>query len=81
MRLFVCNINPVLQEADVKALFQAYGDVDYFRLEFDKETYRSKGYAYVDMSPPEAKRAQSELNGIKLKGCELIVKPARRGDA
>jgi RNA recognition motif-containing protein len=80
MRLFVCNINPEVQEADVMDLFQKYGEILGFHLEQDKETCRSKGYAYIDMSYADAGRAQNELNGLEYRGYELVVKPARSGE-
>ena len=77
MKLLVRNLARTTTEAELLAMFQAYGKVQYCTLVMDKETGGSKGYGFVEMpSPGEAKAAMKNLNGKDIAGSKIRVKKA-----
>jgi len=75
--IFVGNLdfrNRVVGET----LFEPYGKVDRVNLVTDRDTGRSRGFAFVEMTDSvEAHRAISVLNGADLEGRALNVNEAR----
>jgi RNA recognition motif-containing protein len=56
---------------------EQYGIVDSVKVIKDRETGRSKGFAFVEMQDDEdAKRAIDELNEKELEGRQMVVKEA-----
>lgn len=77
MKLIVRNIDRNISEADLLVLFEAHGRVQYCNLVLDKDTGRSKGFAFVEMPRPgEAKAAMKQLNGRDLGSEKIRVKRA-----
>ncbi len=59
-------------------MFEQYGTVDRVNLVTDRDTGRSRGFAFVEMSnTEEADRAIAGLNGANLEGRALNVNEAR----
>lgn len=59
-------------------MFEAYGAVDRVSIITDRDTGRSRGFAFVEMSnDEEADRAINALNGANLGGRTLNVNEAR----
>lgn len=78
MRLLVRNLDRSTTEADLRALFEAYGRVQSCTIVLDRETGGSKGFAFVEMPKPgEAKAAVRNSNGIELDGARIRVKNAQ----
>lgn len=78
MKLIVRNLSRSTTETEVRALFEAYGTVQYCNLVMDKETGESKGFGFVEMpNPGEAKAATKNLNGKDLAGSKIRVKKAQ----
>ena len=78
-RLYVGNISWNTTEDDLRSAFGT-GDrnVTDCHIVMDRETGRSRGFAFVEMgSDDEAKAAIDELNGTSLDGRELRVNEAR----
>ena len=76
--IFVGNLDFSTTEASIRALFEAYGNVDKVNLITDRDTGRSRGFAFVEMTDPaEADRAITALNGTNLDGRALNVNEAR----
>jgi RNA recognition motif-containing protein len=76
--IFVGNLDFGATEESVRALFEPYGTVDRVSLITDRETGRSRGFAFVEMSDGrQAERAITELNGAKIDGRALNVNEAR----
>lgn len=62
---------------DLEAAFATYGQVTSCRIVQDKETGRSKGYGFVEMSNDEkATTAIATLDEKELDGRMIVVKPA-----
>ena len=78
MNIYVGNLSYDMAEADLRQAFEAYGQVTSVRLIMDRETGRSKGFAFVEMaSDTEGNAAIAALNGKALKGRAVTVNVAR----
>lgn len=76
--LFVGNLNFQATEADIRAQFEPFGQVARVHIATDRETGRSRGFAFVEMpNDEEAKRAMTELDGKMMDGRPLKVNEAR----
>ena len=78
MNIYVANIDFKATDADLKQLFQPYGDVSSAKIIIDKETQRSRVFGFVEMADDAAaNQAISKLNGSSFQGKNLDVSPAR----
>jgi len=76
--IFVGNLSYDSTEDTVRALFERYGVVNSARIMTDRETGRSRGFAFVEMeNETEADQAIQALNGYKMEGRALNVNEAR----
>jgi len=76
--IFVGNLDFGATDDQVRTIFEAYGTVDRVSIKTDRETGRSRGFAFVEMSnEAEAERAIAALNGTNLGGRALNVNEAR----
>lgn len=76
--IFVGNLNFAATDSSVRAMFEEYGTVDRVNLVTDRDTGRSRGFAFVEMSnTEEADRAISGLNGRDFEGRALNINEAR----
>lgn len=77
MKLLARNLARTTTEAELKVLFETYGKVQYCTLATDKETGKSKGFAFIEMPRPgDAKAAVKNLNGKDVAGNKIRVKKA-----
>jgi cold-inducible RNA-binding protein len=76
--IFVGNLDFAATESSLRALFEPYGKVDRVNMVTDRDTGRSRGFAFVEMSnTQEADRAIAGLNGVDFEGRALNVNEAR----
>src|ERR1700752_729272 len=76
--LYVGNLPHSTTEPDLRNLFSSYGQVDNISIITDRETGRSRGFAFVEMTDSgEAEKAIAALNGTELGGRALKVNEAR----
>ncbi|HLI84642.1 MAG TPA: RNA-binding protein [Bryobacteraceae bacterium] len=76
--IFVGNLNFSATESSVRSLFEPYGNVERVSVVTDRDTGRSRGFAFVEMSDAaEADRAIAGLNGTDLEGRTLKINEAR----
>ena len=76
--IFVGNLDFGATEESVRSLFEAYGAVERVSLMTDRDTGRSRGFAFVEMTDTEeADRAITALNGSNFGGRALNVNEAR----
>ena len=76
--IFVGNLAFSCTEESVRSLFERYGQVNSARIMTDRETGRSRGFAFVEMTDAaEADRAIAALNGTDLDGRALNINEAR----
>jgi cold-inducible RNA-binding protein len=77
MKLFVAAIPYDFDDVDLKEMFELYGEVNSAKVILDKETGKSRGFGFVDMSDDnEAKIAIETLDGAAIKGKKMSVKQA-----
>ena len=76
--IFVGNLDFAATDSSVRTMFERYGTVDRVNLVTDRDTGRSRGFAFVEMSSTEeADRAIAGLNGTNFEGRTLNVNEAR----
>ena len=76
-RVYVGNLSFQTTESDLSSLFENIGQVDSINLIMDRDTGRSKGFAFVEMSNDDAEKAIAQLNGTEVNGRALTVNEAR----
>ena len=76
-RLYVGNLSYEATEAELEDLFKGFGNVRSVEIIYNPRTYKSKGYAFVEMQMLEdAQRASEVLHGQPFMGRELMVSAA-----
>jgi cold-inducible RNA-binding protein len=76
--IFVGNLSFNTAEDELRQLFQAYGQVDRVSILTDRETGRSRGFAFVEMAnAEEGEKAIAGLNGTQVGGRTINVNEAR----
>lgn len=84
--IYVGNLDFGATEDSIRSIFEPYGTVDRVNLITDRDTGRSRGFAFVEMPhSKEAEQAITALNGKTLGTRALNVTEARpkidRGDS
>ena len=78
MKLYVGNLSFETSEQDLEKVFGEVGTVESTNLIEDRDTGRSRGFAFVEMSSKEeGQDAITKLNGKEISGRELIVNEAK----
>ena len=76
--LYVGNLPHSTTEAELRNLFEAHGAVEKITLVTDRNTGRSRGFGFVEMSNAnEAGSAIATLNGTDLGGRTLTINEAK----
>jgi len=76
-KLFVGNLSFQTTKSDVRAAFEQYGAVESVAIITDRDTGRSKGFGFVEMSEEDANKAIAGLSGSELDGRALTVNEAK----
>jgi hypothetical protein len=78
MNLYVSNLSYNLTDNELREAFERFGAVTHARIILDRETGRSRGFAFVEMpNDDEARAAINGLNSTELSGRPLKVVEAR----
>ena len=78
MNIYVGNLSYNTTEDDLRAAFQAHGEVSSVAIITDKYSGQSKGFGFVEMADDEkAKEAIGSLDGSDLSGRQIKVNEAR----
>src|SRR5205807_8741919 len=76
--LYVGNLPHSTTEAELRNLFEPHGQVQRVSMVTDRETGRSRGFAFVEMTDAgEAEKAIAALNGTQLGGRALTINEAK----
>lgn len=76
--LFVGNMSFQTTEVELRALFEPFGEITRIQVMTDRDTGRSRGFAFVEMaSDDEAAKAITALNSKEVDGRALNVNEAR----
>ena len=77
-KIFVGNFSFSATEAELRSLFEPHGAIDSVTIVTDRDTGRSRGFAFVEMANnSEADAAIQALNGADFGGRPLTVNEAR----
>jgi RNA recognition motif-containing protein len=76
-RIYVGNLSYQTTETDLTQLFEQAGQVESVNIITDRDTGRSKGFAFVEMAGDEADKAIAQFNGAEVNGRALTVNEAR----
>ena len=76
--IFVGNLDFNATDSSLRSLFEPYGDIARVNVVTDRDTGRSRGFAFVEMTDnSQADQAIAALNGVNLDGRALNVNEAR----
>lgn len=77
-RLYIGNLSWAVKDEQLAEIFGKYPSVTSAAVLMDRETGRSRGFGFVEMSDDnEATQAIAELNDFEVDGRKLIVNEAR----
>ena len=78
MNIYISNLTYDVNDSDLRELFEEYGEVSSAKVIFDRETGRSRGFAFVEMNnDTEGQKAIDELNGVEYDNKVISVSVAR----
>ena len=82
MNIYVGNLAYTATEEELKTAFEAFGVVTSVKIVRERETGRSRGFAFVEMEDGEgANNAVAQMNGKAVGGRNLVVNEARPREA
>ena len=77
-KLYVGNLPYSFRDSDMEQAFSQFGTVTSAKVMMERDTGRSKGFGFVEMSSPaEAQAAIEGMNGQQIGGRGLVVNEAR----
>ena len=78
MKIYVGNLSWNADESDLRDAFSAHGEVTSAQIITDRESGRSRGFAFVEMpNDAEAKDAISAVNNKEIDGRQVKVNEAK----
>ena len=78
MNIFIAGLNYNMSEAELGELFAEYGEITSAKVIMDRETGRSRGFGFVEMtSDTDGQKAINELNGAEYDQKTISVSIAR----
>ena len=76
-KLYVGNFPFSADEAQLRELFSAYGEISELAMITDRDTGRSKGFAFITFATQQAAEKALELDGKDLGGRNMRVNIAQ----
>ncbi len=74
MNIFVGSLPFHVEEAELRSIFEEYGEVASAKIITDKFSGKSRGFGFIEMTNDElAQKAIDELNGAELDGRTIVV--------
>ena len=77
MNMYVSNLGFQVTGEELKSMFSKYGEVISAKVIADRETGRSRGFAFVEMADEAAEKAMRELDGTQADGRAISVTKAK----
>mgnify|MGYP002264694425 FL=1 len=78
MNIYISNLSYGVDDADLQTLFAEYGEVTSAKVIMDRETGRSRGFGFVEISDDAmGQKAIDELNGAEYDGKVINVNVAK----
>ena len=78
--LYVGNLPWSIKSEDLTKVFSTHGEVISSRVITDRETGRSRGFGFVEVSKDDAEKIIEALNGTELDGRVITVNEAKNRD-
>jgi RNA recognition motif-containing protein len=79
-KMFIGGLPYEVSEEELSALFAEHGELKEVHIATDRETGKSKGFAFVTYaSHADGKKALPSLKGLKVGGRKLTVQEAKSG--
>ena len=75
--MYVSNLSFQVTDEQLKSLFDKFGEVTSAKVIIDRETGRSRGFAFVEMADKAGEDAMKELDGSNLDGRTISVAKAK----
>lgn len=80
MNIYIGNLPGSITEEKLKTLFASFGEIESVKLIKDRFSGRPKGFGFIEMpSNSEADQAIKALNGNRVEGSDIKVRPADPG--
>ena len=76
-KVYVGSLSYDVTADDLQSFFGQYGDIEETRLITDRETGRSKGFAFITYANQNGAQAALVANGVELQGRKIRVNIAR----
>jgi cold-inducible RNA-binding protein len=77
-KIYVGNLSFSVTDSSLQEMFAPFGTVSSAKIIMDRDSGRSKGFGFVEMSTDqEAQEAISKLNGTQVEGRAITVNEAR----
>ena len=77
MKIFVAGLPLDMDDAELEEFFEKFGKVDSVKVALDRQTGKSRGFAFVEMPvSSEAREAIATLNNLGIGKKVLVVKEA-----
>lgn len=76
-KLYVGNLSYTVSEDDLVKMFSQFGEVLSAQIITDRDTGRSKGFGFVEMTSSDQAQKAVDLNGTEQFGRNLTVSIAR----
>ncbi len=80
-KLYVGNFPYSVDESQLREMFSAYGEIQDIALIKDRETGRSKGFAFITFASQQAAEKALELNGKDVDGRAIKVNMAQEKES
>ncbi len=78
INIYIGNLSYRATEGDIRQAFEQFGEVASVQIIKDRETGRSRGFAFVEMpNSEEAKQAINELDSSEIAGRPVKINEAR----
>lgn len=75
--MYVSNLGFGVTDGDLKSMFSKYGEVTSAKVITDRETGKSRGFAFVEMADEAAENAMRELDGTQADGRTMSISKAK----
>jgi RNA recognition motif-containing protein len=77
MNMYVSNLGFQVKDEELASLFNEFGEVTSAKVIVDRETGRSRGFAFVEMADEAGEAAMNKLDGRAIDGRSISVSKAK----
>lgn len=75
--MYVSNLGFQVTDEELRSMFSKFGQVTSAKVISDRETGKSRGFAFVEMADDAAEKAMKELDGTNADGRTMSVSKAK----